>query len=176
MREPEPDSPFAVCAEPKPSAVEYLKRRREADARFFREQASLWGSLLLACPALAFVGASLHQGIVAMPAAYAFLGALAGLVSGLLVGWISWAVLRATRRAETARAVADAGPWDAGAAYVAFWAGIGVVLGSGYGAMAQDAAYPWALGGSALGAILAFFTWFLWLRGAAARRASSRRG
>ncbi|MBY0231786.1 MAG: hypothetical protein K2W96_21070 [Gemmataceae bacterium] len=179
MKEPEPDSPFSVCAEEKPSAIEYLKRRRQADARAFREQAALWGSLLVACPSLAAAGAAfpLGPGVLLWATAWALVGGLAGLVSGVLAGWISWSFLRVADPDEAERSVEGVGEWAAGTGYVAFWAGIGTVLGAGYGAASAAGAFPWAVSGSALGAIAAFFTWLAWRGGSSSpsSRTSRRR-
>jgi hypothetical protein len=178
MTESSSDNPFAEFAAPKPSAVEYLRSRREEDRKARSEYWLLMAVLSGASALAAAFGASIVGGISVLPAALGL--AIAGTLLGVLVGWLvgaaSWASLSFQSKAfkPSGTEPARGNSWDRMTIWLSVWGVIGIASGGAIGAskgavlaaqMKADSVIPWALGGAVVGLVVGFVVWLVLGRG-----------
>jgi len=172
--EPDPDSPFAEFAKPKPSAVDYLKTRREYDRKATRERWLLLASLASTSALGAGLGATLGTAFSVLFAAlgFALVGALLGTLGGWLMGAGLWVISRMQARSglpgSMERDLFEGNTWDRLTLWLGAWGAICTALGSALGAskganlidpMAGETVVPWAWAGALLGVVVGFWLW-----------------
>jgi hypothetical protein len=191
MTEPLSDSPFAEFADPKPSAADYLRFRREQDRKARWEYWLLLAILAGAAALAAAGGASIEAGMPALPAALglAIAGTLLGVLVGWLVGAVSWAGLSFGSKAPApfkpiGTELVQGNSWDKMTIWLSGWGAIGIASGGAIGATkgaalaaqaAVDSVMPWFWGGSVIGVALGFVCWLLIRRKAPAEPSSADR-
>jgi len=189
MTESSSDEPFAEFAAPKPSAVEYLRSRRDQERRARREYWLLLAILAGASALAAAGGASVGAGVRVLPAALGL--SVAGTVLGVLVGWlvgaVTWAGVSFQSKALTpykpvGTELVRGNSWGKLTVWLSGWGAIGIAVGGAVGAAegavlavqeVPDSVIPWSLGGSLLGIALGFVCWLVIRRRARAEQGAA---
>jgi hypothetical protein len=173
--EPE-TSPFAGIAPPEPSAVEQWQQR-QAQAR--RTRRLVIGALSCAVVSSALattIGICIQEGIRALLAVLvaSFLGAVAGLLVGVLLGCACFALMSMSgtgHRPTLESKMAQRDPMSVIAVLVVAWGLFGVLIGSAGGGLAgaawfldggtPSADFPGAILGALVGVALAGIGWLV---------------
>lgn len=171
------ESPFAQFAAPKPSAVEYVKARRERDRRNNLQRWLLFTCLALGSTLGASVGAGLATEMNVFPwaLAYAVVGALVGIVVGWAVGAASWAGMPFSSNTaapiEPMYTAVDVDKlWSRMSIWIMAWGAIGTACGASLGAIKGtaslipvpvDSLAPWVLFSSLVGLMIGFALWII---------------
>jgi len=165
MNEPEPDSPFAEIAQPKPSAVEAYKQRSAHDQKRGRQRQLFLINCAVAGALGAGAGIAIGISMDAMPTAVGM--ALLGSALGLLVGWfvamMAWARFF-TNENPVPIQYRNNNSWDTLTLWLFAWGLIGIACGASIGAMKgtqitlpnieMNAMLPWTMVGALIGEVI----------------------
>jgi hypothetical protein len=183
---PDPDSPFASFAQPKPSALKQFVERQHQSAQSSKAHWQYLGAayattVLAAATAVAIGVGTPFFTAVALGAG----GALAGVPAGWLLGAISWALMRnrmmgaggmvgaAMASSQVHAEVVRSNSWSRLLMWLTVWAAFGMVIGAAAGTMlaadpvdrgATDIALGWGMAGACLGLMVETGAWLAWRR------------
>lgn len=181
---PDPDSPFASFAQPKPSALkQFMERRAEtsqSSKAHWQYLGFAYGGTVIAAVAAVTIGMGPQFFLLAL--AFGAAGALVGVPAGWLMGAISWAVMRnrMTRsgglagsyspvEAETVRG----NQWSKLLIWLTVWAVFGMICGAAVGTtlatnpvdyVAGETTMAWGMSGACLGLAVVTGAWLMRLR------------
>jgi hypothetical protein len=191
---PDPDSPFASFAQPKPSALKQFVERRQQSTQsskaYWQYLGVAYAGTVIAAAVAVAIGTGWQHILLAL--AFGAVGALLGVPGGWLLAAISWAAMR-NRMTRAVGPLGMSGPeqemvrgnkWNNLLVWLTVWAALGMVCGAATGAMlatdpvsweAAEVPLGWGMSGACLGLVLVTAGWLLMLR-RARLAADKRRG